>query len=145
MFFMNRTMPGCTIIPVLAYENVAKAIDWLSRNFGFRERWRAGNHRAQLMYEGAAIVLSEIPPNTKQNSGAGPRHSIMVRVKDVEAHYNKAKQLNATIIQTPTDYPYGERQYTVIDIGGHIWTFSQSIADVAPEDWGGKSAENDEV
>jgi len=35
------------------------------------------------------------------------------------------------------DYPYGERQYTVEDPGGHRWTFSQTIADVAPEKWGG--------
>jgi hypothetical protein len=37
------------------------------------------------------------------------------------------------------DYPYGERQYTAEDLGGHRWTFSQSIADVAPEEWGGLS------
>lgn len=139
---MNRTMPGCTIIPVLAYENVSKAIIWLADNFGFSERWRAGNHRAQLMLGSAAIVISEIPATNNHRSGAGPRHSIMVRVKDVNAHYEKTKNLNATIIQAPTDYPYGERQYTVIDIGGHVWTFSESIADVAPEDWGGTSAEN---
>ena len=32
--------------------------------------------------------------------------------------------------------PFRERQYTVEDPGGHQWTFSQSIADVAPEDRG---------
>jgi uncharacterized glyoxalase superfamily protein PhnB len=43
------------------------------------------------------------------------------------------------VIQAPKDYPYGERQYTAEDLGGHHWTFSQSIADLAPEDWGGTS------
>jgi uncharacterized glyoxalase superfamily protein PhnB len=33
---------------------------------------------------------------------------------------------------------YGERQYTVEDPGGHRWTFSQSVADVDPADWGGE-------
>ena len=37
----------------------------------------------------------------------------------------------------------GERQYTAVDLGGHVWTFSQSIADVAPEGWGGVSASPD--
>src|SRR5213594_727012 len=37
----------------------------------------------------------------------------------------------------PPDYPFGERQYTAEDLGGHTWTFSESIADVAPEEWGG--------
>ena len=38
----------------------------------------------------------------------------------------------------PTDFPYGERQYSVEDPGGHRWTFSQSIADVDPRTWGGE-------
>jgi hypothetical protein len=37
----------------------------------------------------------------------------------------------------PRDQPYGDRQYVAEDLGGHHWSFSQSIADVAPEDWGG--------
>ena len=40
-------------------------------------------------------------------------------------------------ITAPADYPYGERQYTVEDLGGHRWTFSQTIADVDPKTWGG--------
>ena len=39
----------------------------------------------------------------------------------------------------PETSPTGERQYNATDIGGHHWTFSQSIADVAPEEWGGTS------
>jgi uncharacterized glyoxalase superfamily protein PhnB len=31
----------------------------------------------------------------------------------------------------------GERQYSAEDLGGHVWTFSQSIADVDPASWGG--------
>jgi hypothetical protein len=37
----------------------------------------------------------------------------------------------------PADHPYGEPQYTAEDFAGHRSTFSQSIADVAPEEWGG--------
>ncbi len=40
----------------------------------------------------------------------------------------------------PTDFPYGERQYTAEDPAGHQWTFSQTLADVAPEEWGGITA-----
>lgn len=48
----------------------------------------------------------------------------------------------ARILHPPTDYPYGERQYEVEDLAGHRWTFSQTIADVAPEEWGGESKIN---
>ena len=37
----------------------------------------------------------------------------------------------------PADFPYGERQYTAEDPAGHQWTFSETLADVAPEEWGG--------
>ncbi len=32
--------------------------------------------------------------------------------------------------------PFGVRHYTARDPGGHWWTFSQNIADVAPHEWG---------
>jgi uncharacterized glyoxalase superfamily protein PhnB len=37
----------------------------------------------------------------------------------------------------PTDFEYGERQYAVEDLAGHQWTFSQTLRDVAPAEWGG--------
>ena len=39
----------------------------------------------------------------------------------------------------PTDFEYGERQYSAADPAGHVWTFSETLADVAPEEWGGTS------
>jgi uncharacterized glyoxalase superfamily protein PhnB len=44
----------------------------------------------------------------------------------------------AAIVREPADYPFGERQYSCRDLGGHLRTFSQSIADIAPADWGGE-------
>jgi uncharacterized glyoxalase superfamily protein PhnB len=43
------------------------------------------------------------------------------------------------ILMEPTDFEYGERQYSAEDLAGHQWTFSETLADVAPEDWGGES------
>lgn len=31
----------------------------------------------------------------------------------------------------------GERQYSAEDPAGHQWRFSETVADVAPEEWGG--------
>jgi uncharacterized glyoxalase superfamily protein PhnB len=41
-------------------------------------------------------------------------------------------------VREPADHPYGERQYNVEDLAGHVWTFTQSIADADPRDWGGE-------
>jgi uncharacterized glyoxalase superfamily protein PhnB len=66
-------------------------------------------------------------------------HGVMVRVEDVDAHHAHARQRGARILQPREDFPYGERQYGAEDAAGHRWTFSQTIADVAPEDWGGQT------
>ena len=126
----NRSMPASAVIPVLGYDDVVAAAGWLCETFGFAERWRAGNHRAQLAMGDSAVAITE---------GGSRGSNVMVRVDDVDAHYERASERGAQILGTPTDYPYGERQYTAVDLGGHTWTFSQSIADVAPEDWGGTS------
>ena len=64
--------------------------------------------------------------------------SVMVRVANIDQHFERArKQAGAKIIQPPADFPYGERQYVVEDFAGYRWVFSQSIADVHPQDWGG--------
>jgi uncharacterized glyoxalase superfamily protein PhnB len=45
---VNRSVPRAFVIPVLTYEDVAEASEWLCRAFGFKERLRVGNHRVQL-------------------------------------------------------------------------------------------------
>lgn len=62
----------------------------------------------------------------------------MVRVVDVDADCTRATALGASIISEPTTFLYGERQYTVDDLAGHRWTFSETVADVDPNDWGGE-------
>ena len=55
----NRSIPASTVIPELAYANVADACDWLCRAFGFTLRLRIANHRAQLNVGDGAIVVTE--------------------------------------------------------------------------------------
>ena len=128
-------MPPSTVIPELVYEDVGEAVAWLCDKFGFQLRWQAGDHRAQLWLYGGTVVVTE--PRTSK-ALPGPQ-SLLVRVPDVRAHYEHARLRGAKILEEPRDFPYGERQYAVQDLGGHHWGFSQSIADVVPEQWGGTS------
>lgn len=125
----NRSVPAATIIPVLGYEDVGRASAWLRDAFGFRERLRIGNHRAQLVFGDGAVILTE----RRADEG---NQAVHVRIADVDRHCAQARRHGARILNPPTDYPYGERQYTAADPGGHRWTFFQSLADVAPEDRG---------
>jgi uncharacterized glyoxalase superfamily protein PhnB len=63
-------------------------------------------------------------------------HSVLMRVADIDGHCARAKAAGARILQEPTSHPYGERQYSAEDIGGHVWTFTESVADVDPVSWG---------
>lgn len=139
----NRSIPRCTVIPELAYPDIGEAIDWLCAAFGFTLRVRIANHRAQLNVGDGAVVLTEGAPDKNEIPPArgGLGHSVLVRVPDVDAHHDHARQHGARILRPPADHPYGERQYTAQDFAGRSWTFSQSIADVAPEEWGGTSGQ----
>jgi uncharacterized glyoxalase superfamily protein PhnB len=123
----NRSVPTSSVVPVLLYADVPAASDWLCDAFGFRERLRIGEHRAQLVYGNGAVILVHGDPAPS---------SVHVRVEDAEAHHHHAKERGVQIASEPADYPYGERQYTAVDLGGHRWTFSESIADVDPRSWG---------
>lgn len=125
----NRSMPSGDVIPELPYLDVAEAVAWLCAAFGFRERLRIGNHRVQISVGSGSVVAVQARPS-------GP-NSVMVRVADVDAHYNTAFAHGARVSGSPTTYPYGERQYSAVDLAGHRWIFSQSVADVDPADWGG--------
>jgi uncharacterized glyoxalase superfamily protein PhnB len=129
----NRSMPVSGIIPVLRYSDVVQAANWLCAAFGFRERLVIGEHRIQLHAGSGAVVVSG---GEVTNLTAVPM-SIMVRVDDAHAHCVRAKAHGATILHEPTDFPYGERQYSARDLAGYAWTFSQTIADVDPAAWGG--------
>jgi uncharacterized glyoxalase superfamily protein PhnB len=128
--------PGA-VVPVLSYQDVAQAIEWLCGAFGFAERLRTpaepdgAIHHAQLAIgEGAAILTGERGA-PKSRSG-----SVLVHVEDLDAHFERARKFGAKIVRAPSTAEFGERQYTAEDVEGRSWTFSQSVADVKPEDWG---------
>lgn len=133
----NRSIPQTTVIPVLAYADCTEAAAWLCRVFGFRERLRIGEHRVQLIVGDGAVVVSG-GGSAKGTTGG---HSIMIRVDDANAQYERAKREGAHVLNEPATYAYGERQFNVEDPGGHIWTFTESVSDVDPAEWGGEMVE----
>jgi len=136
----NRSIPQSTVIPVLIYPDVRAAVDWLGAAFGFVERVRIGeNHRAQLSFGDGAVILGDVRHERCPPRPSEVTHSVMVRVEDVHAHCERARRHGARLVMELTDFEYGERQYTAEDLAGHQWTFSQTLADVAPEEWGGVS------
>jgi uncharacterized glyoxalase superfamily protein PhnB len=136
----NRSIPQATVIPVLIYPDVRKAVAWLSAAFGFQERVKIGeNHRSQMKVGDGAVILGDIRYDRIPPRAGEVTHSVMVRVEDVQAHCDRAKAHGAKIIDELRDFPYGERVYSAQDFAGHQWTFTETLKDVAPEEWGGET------
>ncbi len=133
-------MPTATVIPVLVYPDVRAAVSWLTAAFGFVETVRVGeSHRAQLRFGDGALIVAEPRGDHRPPRPGEVTHSVTVRVDDARGHCERARANGAHILGEPTDFEYGERQYSAEDLAGHRWTFSETLADVAPEDWGGQS------
>jgi uncharacterized glyoxalase superfamily protein PhnB len=134
----NRSIPPVAVIPVLVYPDVRAAVDWLTTAFGFAERTRIGeSHRAQMSIgaDGAMIIAdvagARQPPRTDAVT-----HEIKVRVEDVAAQFERARAAGAKVLEPPVDREYGERECTIEDLAGHRWQFTETLRDVAPEEYG---------
>lgn len=125
----NRSIPGATVIPELPYADVGEAARWLAEAFGFTVRLRIANHRIQMKAGDGCFTIAE--GKTAPNNS----HVIQVRIEDARGHCQRARQNGAIILSEPQDQPYGERQYNAQDFCGHRWDFTETITDVAPEEW----------
>jgi uncharacterized glyoxalase superfamily protein PhnB len=129
----NRSVPPCPVIPVLMYPDPSIAADWLGKAFGFTVRLRIGNHRVQMRAgEGCfTVVEGDVTPNRSC--------IVQVRIEKAQEHCARARAAGARILTEPVEHEYGERQYRAEDFYGHVWDFTETIADVEPESWGGVS------
>ena len=140
----NRSIPAATVIPVLVYPDVRAAVDWLTTAFGFAERVRIGEDHRSQMQVGAdgAVIVADVRGQQQPPQAGAVTHVIKVRVADVDSHFERARSQGARVLQEPTDYEYGERECTLEDLAGHRWQFTQTMRDVAPEEWGGRSMQS---
>jgi uncharacterized glyoxalase superfamily protein PhnB len=135
----NRSVPADTVLPHVIYQDVANALEWLGRTFGFSEHYRYGEpvSGAQVRLGNACIMLKAARPGSSSPAQAGlSTQSLTIFVEDVDAHYERTRAAGARIVEEIHETCYGERQYGVVDIEGHHWLFSQHARDVSPDEWG---------
>jgi uncharacterized glyoxalase superfamily protein PhnB len=135
----NRSVPAEAILPHVTYDDLHRAIEWLSKALGFAEHYRYGQpvSGAQMSLGRAWIMV-----NTARTDRGSPARvgictqSLTVFVDDVAAHFERARTAGCSIVEELHETVYGERQYGVMDIEGHHWLFSQHVRDVDPTEWG---------
>jgi uncharacterized glyoxalase superfamily protein PhnB len=122
------------VIPYLFYHDVPAALAFLSRAFGFVEGARhetpRGGMHADMSLDGRRIMMGNGGDEWHYHS---PREAqvatmgVFVYLRDVQAHYERAKAAGAEIEQEPADHGYG-RTYTARDPEGHPWFFTEAPA-----------------
>ncbi len=128
---MSDTQPTTQIIPYIFYDDVPAALEWLARAFGFVEEMRhktpAGMH-AQMTLDGQRIMMGQGGEAWHMRSARAAKSAtqgVFVYLANVDAHFERACAAGAEVVHPPKDEEYG-RTYTVRDLGGHPWFFTQS-------------------
>ena len=142
----NRSVPTDTILPHVVYQDVAEALAWVCKIFGFTEHYRYGDPAgpisgAQMHLGNAWIMVHRARPGASSPAQLGyGTQSLTVFVDDVDSHFQRTKAAGAKILEDLHETVYGELQYAAEDLDGHRWLFSRHARDLSPDEWGAKMA-----
>lgn len=137
----NEIWGAPDIVPSITYRDLPRAIEWLGRVFGFRERTEA-----RLTWPGGGMAWMEVgnglfnlsTPKEIWRQGPDPAVAglvMKVYVEDIDGHFTRAKAEGAEIISEPEDGFWGGRIYRALDHEGHHWEISQRGRDLAADLW----------
>jgi uncharacterized glyoxalase superfamily protein PhnB len=134
------------VFPMIAYEDTAAALDWLTTAFGFSERGERYvmedgtiGHAELDVGDGEVVMLAtptrdyQGPKRHREGCEAAARwldnpwvvDGLLVVVDDLDAHHAQAVAAGANVIRPPEEGPDG-RIYTAEDVEGHRWMFQSS-------------------
>jgi PhnB protein len=131
------------LTPYLLYKDVAKALGFLAKAYGFVEfgdRFTASDGTVQhaameISPKGEVIMMGCPGPKYKNPRKLGSTTAqLYIQVDNVDAHFARAKKAGAKILDKPEDTFYGHRRYGAEDPEGHRWYFAQHIRDVSSEE-----------
>jgi PhnB protein len=126
------------ITPYLLYEDVAGAIRFLSKAFGFKKSGstmsdKNGKLTHAAMKLGDDLIMMGYPgPRYKNQKKLGEATQILyVTVKHADEQIARAKKAGAKILEEPEDTFYRHRRYGAEDPEGHQWYFFHEIKALA--------------
>jgi PhnB protein len=131
-----------TVMPYLAVEDAARAIDYYKRAFGAKERGRmeapggAIGH-AELEIGDSVVMLSDPFPQASTKPPkelGGTSVSVFLYVEDVDAVVKQAVDAGATVLMEVADQFWGDRFGSVQDPFGHSWGIATHVEDLTPEE-----------
>jgi PhnB protein len=131
-----------TATPYLIIKGAAKALDFYKKAFGATELMRMQDSNgkvghAEIRIGNSPIMLADEYPDmgykSPQSLGGSPV-SIMLYVENADKTVERAVAEGAKITKAVQDQFYGDRNGTIHDPFGHVWTISTHVEDVSPEE-----------
>ncbi len=131
-----------TVSPALAIDGAADAIDFYTRAFGAKERYRMPAPdgkiaHAELQIGDSVVMLSDVFPQATVKAPTdlgGTSVAVFLYVGDVDAVFQQAVDAGATVTMPLDDMFWGDRFGAVMDPYGHSWSLATHVEDVPPEE-----------
>jgi len=122
-------------ISILVYDDIPAVHAWLVRVFGLGAGRLEHDAQGRCMHgevqAGDGVIwLHQVSPRfglaSPKTLGAATG-TTAVMVEDVDAHHRHALAEGAEILYSPTDMPYGYREYSARDPEGGLWSFMKPL------------------
>jgi PhnB protein len=123
-----------TVTPYLTVKGAAKLIEFMKRAFGAEERFRFPGPggtvaHAELKIGDSMIMLGDAGPQSPEMTG-----QLYIYIEDCDRYYRQALAAGATSVREPADQFYGDRNCSVKDSFGNIWSVGTHVEDVSSEE-----------
>ena len=123
-----------TITPFIVAQGAAKLIDFIQQAFGAEEVARFAAPDGTVQHAELRIGDSMLMLGEAQGEWKATPSMLYLYVKDVDATFARAVRAGATSVKDVANQFYGDRNGTVRDAWGNIWSIGTHIEDVAPEE-----------
>ncbi len=125
-------------VPYLFYDDIAEAVAFLTRSFGFTVRFSDAGpdgklRHAQLQLGECVVMLGPTHSKGELRACRTPREQgslnggVYVFLDAVDAHHDAAKSAGVNVLLPPADMPWGDRMYCAEDLAGQFWMFATPL------------------
>ena len=144
-----------SVTPYLVVDDAKAAIDYYTRAFGAREKFRLpmpapsgeGGERighAELVIGDSHVMLAdEFPEQGHKGPKAygGTSVSLLLYVPDVDSTFRQAIEAGAKEVRPVENQFWGDRMGTLTDPFGHMWSLATHVEEVGPDELERRMAE----
>ena len=131
-----------TVTPYIVVPDVDKLLDFLKAAFDATEKERVPSQDGATGHAEVVIGDSHVMMGRAQDEIPALPCMLYLYVPNTDATYAQALAAGATPLQEPTDMFYGDRNASVKDPAGNLWTIATHQEDLTPEELAERAKEH---